>query len=118
VRKYLHEIIENPDTQIEIASTFAYANKYTGGKAVFNNDKYQRFKTQSAEEYIFPQESKYALPMISTGPDIQIFDFSKGKKRNVADKIAQLSGGQVYDGSQAPFKAINHEEIAIVVRIQ
>ena len=118
VRKYLHEIIENPDTQIELASTFVYVNSYTGGKAVFNNNEYQQFKTQSSEEYIFPQESKYALPMISTGPDIQIFDFSKGKKRNVADKIAQLSGGQVYDGSQAPFKAINHEEIAIVVRVQ
>jgi|GEM_PF-1411220 len=117
VRKYLHEVMDNPDSQIDQAAIFAYVNSYTGGNAVFNNSKYQDFTKISGDYYIFAKESKYAQAMLPDGPDIQIFDFSGGQKAHIAEKIAQLSGGVVYEGSQAPFQPLNNEEITIVVRV-
>jgi len=73
----------------------------------------------SADSYnIYFHESKYALPMFTNGPDVQVFDFTGGKKRNIAEQIASLSQGQVYDGKEAPFKQVNNEEIALVVRVK
>lgn len=120
VREYLHAVIEDPSAVPQQAAVYAYVNKYTSGKkAVFNNATYQGFKQTASSNFIYYNESKYSLSMISGGPDIQIFDFSKGRKRAIADKIAELSGGKVYDGSQAPFKKpLNNEEIAIVVRVK
>jgi hypothetical protein len=117
VREYIHELMDDPNAVTDQAAIYAYANKYTGGKAIFNNAEYLSFKAQAPDSNIFYHESKYAKPMISTGPDIQIYDYTNGRKRGIADKIAGLTGGQVYDGKDAPFKPLNHEEIAIVVRV-
>lgn len=118
VREYLHKLVEDPNAVNDAASTFAYINKYTGDKqAIFANNQYQEFKKKANENFIYFNESKYALPMLTAGPDIQVFDFSDGSKRLVAQEIADLAGGEVYSGSQAPFEPLNNEEIAIVVRI-
>lgn len=118
VRQYLHKKIDDPNSLPEQAAIYAYVNTYTGGQAVFQNSEYQSFKIQAPEQFVFYNESKYAVAMLSAGPDVQIYDFTNGQKRAIAEKIAELSGGQVYDGSQAPFKPLNHEEISVIVRVK
>ncbi len=118
VRAYLQALIEDPTLEERTASVYAYVTKYTDGKAQFNNDNYQLLKEKVAEEYLFINESKYAKSPIYNGPDIQIFDFTNGEKRNVAQHLADISGGKVYEGRLFPFgRRPNNEEIAIVVRI-
>lgn len=117
VRDYLHKIIEDPNYEAYQASVYTYVNKYTNGKAVFKSDTYEDLKAQLEQEYIYMNESKYALAMYSDGPDVQVYDFSGGSKNKLAQKIAQISGGMVYDGSLAPFERLNQEEIAVLIRI-
>ncbi len=117
VRNYLHKLIDNPDAVNEQALIYAYANKYTNGKAIYNNESYNTYKANLASEMIIVKESKYAQPMLASGSDIQVFDFSSGQKRSTAQKVAKILGGEVYDGSIAPFKPLNNEEISIVVRV-
>ncbi len=118
VREYLQALIEDPTLEARTASVYAYVSKYTGGKAVFDNQTYQMLKQTLQDEYLFINESKYPKQMVYKGPEIQIFDFTNGKKRNVAEHIAEISGGKVYEGKFAPFKvAPNREEISIVVKV-
>lgn len=117
VREYLHRLVEDPEASTKQASIYAYVNSNYNIQGIEELNAYQDLSTKAQDELLIINTSKYTLPTLTSGPDVQIFDFSNGEKRLTAAMLANMTGGKVYDGSNAPFKRVNNEEIAVVFRV-
>lgn len=112
VKAYLQTVYNDPSLISEDATVFAYAN-VTG--AAVSNASFIAGKQKLSTPIT---SSRYALPGIQGGGDIQIFDFSGGTKTRTKTALETAFNVSVKPGSQAPFaKPLNNEDFTIIVKV-
>jgi LCP family protein required for cell wall assembly len=111
VKEYVKNILEQPDHFSEKASIFVYSNV---NNVAPDSDEY---KTGIAKLKLPYTVSKHALPGRETWGNVQIYDFSDGKKDNTKQMLQDAFGVDVLAGTDAPFKRANNEDFAIIVKM-
>lgn len=110
LKDYLQMVYNNPEGFAEEPVIYAYSN--VKGREV-TNEAFEKGK----EAYELPiLVSKYALPGRDDWGDVQIYDFSDGEKPMTKKRLEEAFSVEIRDGSMAPFKRINEESFAIIVK--
>jgi LCP family protein required for cell wall assembly len=112
LKDYLKQIYADPSSVAESAQIFVYSN--------VNNTTPQSDKLASGLSALAmpTTTSRYALPMRDGWGEIQIYDFTNNGKPKTRARLAQAFGAaNIRDGSLAPFKPLNNDDFAIVVKM-